>query len=108
MVIEDEKCASVFATPILIDLPKSRSTNDNDNDTMESQYNAIEVSAGIRHTIVKTENGTLLGAGWNKYGQLARETSTDDITEFMVIDKPFTHDYKVICGDWSTIAIKNG
>lgn len=101
-MIEHEKCASVFATPILIDLPTNRSVDDD----IESQYSPIEVSAGIRHSIVKTDDGTLLGAGWNKYGQLASKTSSDDLTEFMVIDKPFTHDYKIICGDWSTIAIK--
>lgn len=97
-----EKCASVFAQPVLVDLPKSVA-----DESLDSQYSPIAVSAGVSHSMLKTTDGTLLGAGWNKYGQISNESSEENISNFHVIHTNFGDSYKVICGEWSTTAIVN-
>lgn len=104
--IERQKCSTVFASPIIIDLPKddSHANDENHYNVTENQYHPVAVSAGVRHTIVKTEEGALLGAGWNKYGQLASD-KLEDIDQFHVIHENLSSDIGIICGEWSTFTI---
>lgn len=101
---EQQKCSTVFASPVVVDLPKDPSTTDSadDENVSENQYHAISVSAGARHTIVKVEEGSLLGAGWNKYGQLADSKLDNDFDQFHVIKDNCPKDVNIICGEWST------
>lgn len=116
--IEKQKCPTVFASPMIVDLTKmsENATNiDNDNDddddngvefSIENQYHATAVCAGSRHTLVSVEEGLVLGAGWNKYGQLACDKLTDDFDRFHVIDcTNVTSNVNYVCGEWSTFAI---
>lgn len=106
--LERQKCSTVFASPVIVDLPKDGSNlvdqGEEENSASENQYHAIAVSAGARHTIVQVEEGALMGAGWNKYSQLA-SNKLDDIDQFHVIDKNMSTQVKIICGEWSTFAI---
>lgn len=106
--IENQKCATVFASPIVIDLPKTDSTH---QDNFENQYCPIGVYAGARHTVVKTADGILLGAGWNRYGQLANANLEKDYDHFIVLDTDIVRSTAttcVICGEWSTFIMKKG
>lgn len=102
--IERQKCSTVFATPIIIDLPKE-SGNAVDNSVSENQYHPVAVSAGARHTIIKTDDGSLMLSGWNKYGQLANNRLDDDFDHFHIINKTISAVSEVVCGDWSTFVI---
>lgn len=114
---DQSKCASVIAQPVLVDLPKHSRESSNVNSTavsaeenedfLDSQYSPVAVSAGANHSIVQTADGPLLGAGWNKYGQLARELGEEIQPKFTVIAADFGDSYRIICGNWSTIVIKN-
>lgn len=101
---EQQKCSTVFASPLVVDLPIDRSALDSVNEEIlsENQYHAISVSAGARHTVVKVEEGLLLGAGWNKYGQLADDKLENDFDQFHIIQNNFPKDVNIICGEWST------
>lgn len=104
--IENQKCATVFASPIVIDLPKTVSIHE---DNFENHHSPISVYAGARHTIVKTEDGILLGAGWNRYGQLANANLEKDFDHFVVLDTDIVRcaaTTSVICGEWSTILLE--
>lgn len=106
IIREQQKNSTVFATPILVDLPKDESDHgDNSNDVFENHYSARNVYAGTRHTIIKTDEGVLVGSGWNKYGQLATTDLDQDIDQFKVIETEFrvNCDSHIICGDWCTI-----
>lgn len=106
--IENQKCATVFASPNAMDLPKTDSTHE---DNFENQFSPIAVYAGARHTVVQTEDGILLGAGWNRYGQLANENLEKDFDHFVVLDTNivrFASTISVICGEWSTFILEKG
>lgn len=98
---DQHKFATVIAQPQLIDLPNI-SVEDL---SLESQYSPVAVYAGVSHSIVKTVDGTLLGAGWNKYGQLSNDSSTENLSNFHVINVNFGENFDMVCGNWSTIAI---
>lgn len=109
--IENQKCATVFASPMVVDLPKDgpSPTNDDDNDAYENQYSPVAVAAGARHTIVKTEEGIILGAGWNRYGQLASHNLESDFDRFRIIDTNYLNvnlnEYSIVCGEWSSLLV---
>lgn len=105
--IEKKKCPTVFASPMIVNLSKIDEDADNDEISVENQYHAMAVAAGTRHTLVMVEGGVLLGAGWNKYGQLASDKLTDDFDQFFVIDCTNVSKNVVtyVCGEWSTFAI---
>lgn len=105
--IERQKCSTVFATPVAVNLSKDNFgvAGDHEDSFSENQFHAVAVSAGARHTLVKVEEGILLGAGWNKFGQLAHTNCDDDIDQFQTIGQNLPPNCDVICGDWSTIAI---
>lgn len=103
--VERQKCSTVFATPVIVDLPKESSNSTDDESLSENQYHPIAVSAGTRHTIVKIDNGLLMASGWNKYGQLANNRLDDDFDRFHIINKNITENCQIICGDWSTFVI---
>lgn len=110
--IERQKCSTVFASPVIIDLMKDDGTasnndedEDDDNNFTEHQYHAMAVSAGARHTIVKVQEGPLMGTGWNKYGQLASNTFDKDVDQFHVINTNLSSDVNCICGEWSTFVV---
>lgn len=106
-IIERQKCSTVFATPVIVNLPKDNTgaTSNNEDDFSENQFHPVGVSAGARHTIVTVEEGVLLAAGWNKFGQLASRDCADDVDQFQTVDKLLPPNCDIICGDWSTIAI---
>lgn len=103
-----QKCSTVFATPTVIDLPKSDSNEHDDEDFVsESQYHPVAVSAGARHTVVQIDDGSLMAAGWNKYGQLGNESLNEESDRFHIISKHASTENQVICGDWSTFVISS-
>lgn len=99
---EREKLATVFASPIIIDLPK----NDIEDD-IDAQYSVCNVSMGARHTFIKTTDGNILASGWNKYGQLGNSDLNNDAVEFKLVEKPSVEnaDFNVLCEGWCTIII---
>lgn len=113
--IEKQKCATVFASPMIVDLSKMNddinvddlvANGGDDEFTEENQYHAVSVSAGSRHTLVSVEEGLVLGAGWNRYGQLASDKRTNDFDRFHVIDSvKISCNVHYVCGEWSTFAI---
>lgn len=111
--IEKQKCPTVFATPLIVNLSKmSDDGTDDDADgsadefSDENQYHAVSVSAGSRHTLVQVEGGLVLGAGWNKYGQLASDKLTYDFDRFHTINGTNAlNNANYVCGEWSTYAI---
>lgn len=100
---DQQRYASVIAQPVLIDLPYTSA----EDPSLESHYSPVAVYAGVSHSIVKAADGSLLGAGWNKYGQLSNDSSSENLSNFHVIDVNFGDNFNVICGNWSTIAIVN-
>lgn len=109
---EKQKRPTVFASPIIVNLSKISDDEHNTTDdydeqfSVENQYHAVAVSAGARHTIVKVEEGIVLAAGWNKYGQLGSHKLSDDIDRFHVIDcKNVSNNASFVCGEWSTFAL---
>lgn len=114
---EKQKCPTVFASPLIVDLSKMSADDANDSAgsgggddefSDENQYHAVSVSAGSRHTLVRVEEGLVLGAGWNKYGQLASDELTNDFDRFHVINcTNISNNVNYVCGEWSTYAIPN-
>lgn len=112
---EKQKCPSVFASPQIVDLSKvsdddanDGAADDDDEFSDENQYHAVSVSAGSRHTLVRVEGGLVLGAGWNKYGQLASDKLTNDFDRFHVINcTNISNNVNYVCGEWSTYAISS-
>lgn len=112
---EKRKCPSVFASPQIVDLSKgsdddandcATAAGDDDDFSDENQYHAVSVSAGSRHTLVRVAEGLVLGAGWNKYGQLASDKLTKDFDRFHVINcTNISNNVDYVCGEWSTYAI---
>lgn len=113
---EKQKCPTVFASPLIVNLSKidDKVVQDDDDDdadaeqfSVDNQYHPVSVSAGSRHTIVKVEEGVVLGAGWNKYGQLASDKLSDEnFDRFHVIDcTNIANDANFVCGEWSTVAL---
>lgn len=117
-----QKCPTVFASPLIVDLSKMSDDDANDSAAAgrgadesgddefsdENQYHAVSVSAGSRHTLVRVEEGLVLGAGWNKYGQLASNKLTKDFDRFHVINcTTVPNNVHYVCGEWSTYAISN-
>lgn len=110
---ERQKCATVFASPVIIDLPKQDNNGiddgDDDDDGVEnmpqSQHHPVAVSAGTRHTVIKIDDGTIMATGWNKYGQLASTQLDDDFDRFHIINKIELNEFQLICGEWSTFII---
>lgn len=100
--MEKQKLSTVFPSPVIVDLPKNSLNNDFDN-----HYSPITVDAGALHTIVKTDDGQFLGAGWNKYGQLADTDLDNDIDQFRRIDIEHSNNFNVICGEWSTVLVSD-
>lgn len=103
-----QKKATVFTSPVILDLPKCRDDGaEVENEELESQYNPVEVFAGTRHTIVRTADGTVLGTGWNKYGQLATETHVkeeqDKFSKLESITSTLNDDYRIVCGEWCSM-----
>lgn len=103
-----QKQATVFTSPVILNLPKCRNDGgEEENEELDRQYNPIEVFAGTRHTIIRTVDGTVLGAGWNKYGQLATETRTKDEQDKFLrlksISSTLNDDYRIVCGEWSSM-----
>lgn len=106
--IERQKCSTIFASPTVVDLPKQDTKVNDDGDlVLENQYHPVAVSAGARHTIVQIDDGSLMAAGWNKYGQLGNESLNQDSDQFHIISKHVSTANQVICGDWSTFFISN-
>lgn len=104
--VERQKCSTVFASPIVVDLPKQSSELKDCNDFVsENQYHPIAVSAGARHTIVKIDDGSLMATGWNKYGQLANNKLDENFDQFHIINTSASLESRVICGDWCTFVI---
>lgn len=114
--IEKQKLPTVFASPMIVDLTKMSDNATNvDNDhadddaefSIENQYHAVAVCAGSRHTLVRVDEGFVLGAGWNKYGQLASDELTCDFDRFHAIDctNVISNNVNYVCGEWSTFAI---
>lgn len=101
--IMQRKLPSVFPAPQLIDLPVRE--NDSDED-LNAQHDIVKVSAGVRHTVVATRAGILLGAGWNRYGQLG-VSEIDEIQQFQTIpiEGKLPADSEVICSDWCTVLL---
>lgn len=100
---ERQKKSSVFTSPVLLDLPQgSDDGSEAENDPLDSQYNPIEVFAGTRHTIVRNADGTILGSGWNKYRQLGIHHNKDEQDRFVKL-KTLNDDYRIMCGEWSSI-----
>lgn len=97
-----EKLPTVFASPIIIDLPK----NDNEDD-IDSQYSVSNVSMGTRHTFLKTTDGRILASGWNKYGQLGNSDLDNDVVKFELVERPSVEsaDFEILCEGWCTIII---
>lgn len=104
-ITERQKCATVFASPVIVDLPKDSSVSSDDDVIWQNEYYPVAVSAGTRHTVVKIDNGTLMASGWNKYGQLACNKCDEDFDHFHQLDKNVTANGHIICGDWSTFII---
>lgn len=103
--VERQKCSTVFASPVIVDLPKD-CVDSNDNDfNVDNQYHPIALSAGARHTIIKIVDGSLMATGWNKYGQLGNDMLNDDFDQFRIINKHVPSDSEIICGDWTTFVI---
>lgn len=103
--VEHQKLATVFASPVIVDLPKQSSDAIDSECISDNQYHPVAVSAGSRHTIIKNDDGTVMASGWNKYGQLANGKPGIDCDRFLNIKATvFTAD-EVICGDWSTLVI---
>lgn len=104
-----QKKATVFASPVLLDLPKCGDEEDggDGNELTESQYNPIEVFAGTRHTIVRTAEGTVLGSGWNKYKQLGSDCDCkedqDKFVKLKTIESGLNDDFRIVCGEWSSM-----
>lgn len=99
------KLPTVFPIPQLIELPKKGDDIGEDNADQNTEHNAIRVAAGVRHTVVTTESGALLGTGWNAYGQLG--FSDKEICRFdeMPVDLNGRQNIEVLCGDWCTVAL---
>lgn len=96
------KNATVYPSPELVNLFKQR-----ENDSDEDMHEVCQVAAGLRHTLVKTNDGTLLSAGWNKYGQLGFDRDSPDVDNFVEIESiRLTESDHIICGDWSTLYFK--
>lgn len=104
--IERQKCSTVFASPVVIDLPKHNPVDD-DEVPSEDQYHPIAVSAGSRHTVIKIDDGSLMATGWNKYGQIASKTTDADFDQFHMMKANTTADCTVYCGEWCTFVITN-
>ncbi|XP_055321778.1 probable E3 ubiquitin-protein ligase HERC3 isoform X2 [Sitodiplosis mosellana] len=103
--VERQKCSTVFASPVIVDLPKESSESIDNDSISENQYHPVAVSAGTRHTIVKIDDGSLMASGWNKYGQLANDKLDADCDQFHIINTNVSKADEVICGDWSTFVI---
>lgn len=123
-----QKLPTVFATADVIDLPRCKS-GENENDdredddeeiALQNQYEVRRVWCGARHTVVQTSCGKLLGCGWNRYGQLGAAVNKsassihDDATEdncsvdrFVEIDVPIGV-ASVVCGSWCTVFVCPG
>lgn len=103
---EMQKKATVFASPVLLDLPKYSDEGDG-NELLENQYYPIEVFAGTRHTIVRTADGSVLGSGWNKYRQLGidhnQPDEQDKFVKLKTFDSGVNDDFRIVCGEWSTM-----
>lgn len=98
---ERRKKASVFPLPAILDLHRG---DDEGNDRLDDQYSPLEVFAGTRHTIVRTVDGTVLGSGWNKYRQLGDcKTEQDAFVKLKTIDANLNYDYRIVCGEWSSM-----
>lgn len=69
--------------------------------------NVIDIACGSRHSIIKMENNTIWGTGYNKYGQLGLSYKTyPNIKHFKkVLDTD--SDTKIICGTWTTVLVKD-
>lgn len=109
--IDKQKLPTVFASPMIVDLMKTTDNadsadGDDDEFLIENQYHAMGVCAGSRHTLVTVEEGLVLGAGWNKYGQLASDKLDNDFDRFHVINcTNVISNVNYVCGEWSTFAI---
>lgn len=99
------KLPSVFPTPQLIELPNTDNESGEDGADPNSEYNALKVCAGVRHTIVTTESGATLGTGWNCYGQLGVSDKEVCSFEEISIDLKAGENVEILSGDWCTIAI---
>lgn len=101
------KLPSVFATPEIVNLPIPSAHNDSEDnaedDNLDEQYFVTNVYSGVRHTLVKTKCGKLLGCGWNKYGQLGLEDTKTDVIKFENISVEIENFSNIICGNWCTI-----
>lgn len=102
---ERQKCSTVFASPVIVNLPKSSSGDDDDSMFLQNQYHPVAVSAGTRHTVLKIDDGSIMVSGWNKYGQLANNEHEKDFDHFHKIGKNVGDDGQIICGDWCTFYI---
>ncbi|XP_055853087.1 RCC1 and BTB domain-containing protein 2 [Episyrphus balteatus] len=91
------KTSTVYPLPQLIDLPHCTVCEKN-----KVACNIMTVHCGARHTIVKTECGSILAAGWNKYGQLAMADDRSIIDKWEKIYFS-TKDPIVVCGPWCTV-----
>lgn len=97
------KLHTVFASPEIIEIAP--------NEDLDSQLNVSKVFAGHRHTIALTELGKLFGCGWNRYGQLGKDDTENDVEKFEeIVFGDLAMGEKlvdVVCGDWCTILAIN-
>lgn len=105
------KDVSVFASPEIVDLPRKTDecdSDDGDECCLDDQFFIERVCCGSRHTIIKTKCNTILGCGFNRYGQVGRrvEQNVDhNVVEFVEISHNVTKAFDVECGSWCTVLI---
>lgn len=102
------KMPSVFASPEVVDLPIGQQTSDEQD--LDDQYSISKVCCGLRHTVVETNCGQVLGCGWNEYGQLGIGEFGSDVTQFTVIESKANEDRNertIVCGNWSTVLVNH-
>lgn len=66
-----------------------------------------QVACGQRHTVVRKQDGAVLGAGCSRFGQLL-ETRSDSIFDPVRIAAPCDGVERVVCGAWTTLLLGRG
>eukprot|EP00761_Pharyngomonas_kirbyi_P008258 gb/GECH01008269.1/.p1 GENE.gb/GECH01008269.1/~~gb/GECH01008269.1/.p1 ORF type:complete len:360 (+),score=48.00 gb/GECH01008269.1/:1-1080(+) len=64
------------------------------------------IAAGSRHSVVSLKDGTVVGCGWNGYGQLGplmRDNTS--VPTMSVIEQGVRKDTQISCGPWTTLLL---
>ena len=88
-----QKLPTVFSLPELIHIPRES----------DGEYEILNVTAGVRHTVLTTLAQEILGSGWNNYSQLSSTDGAKEMHSFKLIQSKRNKPCDVICGDWCTI-----